>query len=167
MTSPSNKGDDGVGIAQQVLEGFLSNAQYMADLVGAFLEGHRLVPPPEQRRNQPVVLPAGFLLDLGAALRLACWEHEGLRDYLPADLPSAQPSLDRLLESLRTGQEDPETPSAALLRQVLLTWFTCFAWSCLEELGADVLLAQADDEQVLQQLADFLWRQRPTARPEE
>jgi hypothetical protein len=36
-----------------------------------------------------------------------------------------------------------------------------FAWKARDELDADVALHEADEEQILEALADFLWNHRP------
>ena len=55
-------------------------AERNADRVGQFLAGVGLAPQAGQVRR----LPADFLLDLGAALRMLSWEHAGFEAHLEA-----------------------------------------------------------------------------------
>ena len=50
-------------------------------------------------------LPAGFLLELGAICQLASWEEQGLRDYLPPELPTAQQAKADLRSRATTAPE--------------------------------------------------------------
>jgi len=64
-------------------------AERNADRVGQFLAGVGLAPQAGQVRLAPQAgqvrrLPADFLLDLGAALRMLSWEHAGFEAHLEA-----------------------------------------------------------------------------------
>src|SRR5262249_31255678 len=147
----------------QILASFAWNATYHANLVGHFLEVTGLIPPRRQRRRKPVALPTRFLLELAAVLRLAAWERQGFRGKLPIDLPTAEEAFDDLLR--RRTAETPPSPNDAdppLLKQVVMTWFTCFAWNGWEELQVDVLLDADSERQLVEELADYLWKHRRT-----
>ena len=108
-------------------------------------------------------LPAAFLLDLGAALRLMAWEQAGINPQHVAGLPPAQEAIRDVLLSLRqppTGAAQADAPGT-LARRVGAAFFEHFAWCGLGELDADVTLGAADEEAVLEALADFLWAHRP------
>ena len=146
--------------AEQIIQGFAFNGAFHAALVGQFLEASGLIPSREARGRKPVAVPAGFLFELAGVLRLAYWEKLGLKDHLPSQLPSAAEALDDLLGRWSGNMPHPVRASAPILDQVLHTWFARFAWSGLEELEADVVLDDADEEELLEALADFLWTHR-------
>lgn len=58
-------------LAEQIIEGFATNGQFNAGLVGHYLEANGLIPPRSQRREKPVSFPRQFLLELAGILRLA------------------------------------------------------------------------------------------------
>lgn len=148
-------------LAEQIIEGFAFNGRFNANLVGHFLEANGLIPPRTARGRQPISFPREFLLDLAGVLRLALWEHLGLSDRLPADLPNAAEALAELFQRWSANlPKVTNAPSRAVLRRVLHTWFSRFAWSGLEELNADVVLDDAKEQALLEALADFLWEHR-------
>jgi len=118
-----------------------------ADHVGGFLSALGLNPP---RR-----LPADFLLGVGAALRLLRWEH---RVHLDAGLPPARQALHEVFRTA-TGQAQPDEAHRAqsLAGRVTALFVEHFAWVGRVELDADIVLGQADPEDLLEVLADFLW----------
>jgi hypothetical protein len=124
-----------------------------------FLDALGLRPPP----GQVLPLPAGFLLDLGAALRLLIWSQAGINPRHVAGLPPAQEALRDVLLSLRqppAGAAQAEAPGT-LARRVMAAFVEHFAWCGPIELDADLTLGAADEEAVLEALADFLWAHRP------
>ena len=141
----------------QAIAALVENALYQADLVGRFLNAvrHQL---PASKQKEPIALPADFLLELGAALRLAMWERQGFRPYLP-DFPSAETAIVELVQRCWPDQTGPST-GESILRRVLETWFGHFAWSGLEELGVDVLLDTPGSAALFDDLAGFLWAHR-------
>jgi hypothetical protein len=144
-------------LAEQIVEGFAFNGHFNASLVGHFLEANGLIPPRTARGREPVSFPREFLLELAAVLRLAWWEHLGLKDYLPAQQQSAAEALSDLYQ--RWSADLPQTVRAPTL-PVLHTWFSRFAWSGLEELHADIVLEETKEQELLEALADFLWEHR-------
>jgi len=149
-----------------ILEGFVQHARYMADLVGRFLTVNPFFRRLIAGNNDKVLhLPAPFLLELGAILYLATWEHAGLQPYLPAGLPSARDAFQRLVE--RWSSCGVPADSGALLQQVLITWWSRFAWHSLAQLNVDVLMAAHGDDQLLEDLADFLWDHRHLGQTSE
>ena len=130
-----------------------------ADRVAAFLGQLGLRPPP----GQVLPLPAAFLLDLGAALRLLVWEEAGLQPHEVPDCPGGKQALHDILGSLSayaTGDKRRDAP-ATLIPRVLAAFVDHFAWHRRAELNADLTLAEADEEAILEALADFLWTHRP------
>jgi hypothetical protein len=124
-----------------------------ADRVGLFLEQLGLGATPEKPRP----LPAGFLMDLGAALRLLVWEAEGFFGHREAGLPTAEQAIRDAFRFLT----DPEANPAELSVLVLRLSVERFAWSGQPELGADIALDEAHEDVLLEALADFLWARRP------
>jgi hypothetical protein len=116
-----------------------------------------------QPTDPPLPLPAEFLLDLAAGLRLLLWEQAGLNPQAIAGLPPARQVLRQVLLSISNPW--PEFPSAeppgTLARRVLAAFVDHFAWTARVELDAEVVLSEPDEEAVLEALADFLWQHRP------
>jgi hypothetical protein len=111
--------------------------------------------------DRPVHLPAGFLLDLAAALRLLCWEQAGLQPQSLGNLPDARHAIREVFGSATNPPREGEsrrTDSLAL--RVVTAYIAHFAWEARVELGADVILGEADEDAVLEALADFLWEHR-------
>src|SRR3954451_7437938 len=133
-----------------------------ADRVGVFLDA--LGRPPAGRRPQdpPLGLPADLLLGLGAALRLLLWEQQGIDAHRQAGLPPGRQALRDVFRAA-TGQADPEAAGRArtLPYRVLTLFVERFAWAGRPELGADLTLGPADEDALLEGLADFLWAHRP------
>jgi len=105
-------------------------------------------------KNDLSVLPAAWLLDLGAALRLVEWES----NRLPLDdlnLPRGDAALTSVLH--RWGVPDPQL---ALFRQMSDAYFKHFAWHGALDLGGDFVLSPIDEERFAEQIAQFLWKQR-------
>jgi hypothetical protein len=123
-----------------------------ADRVISFLGHLGLRATPEK----PLPMPAGFLLHLGAALRLLEWEARGIFVHREAGLPEARQAIRDAFQSLTEPDADPTKLCVAVLRLCVER----FAWSGLPELGADVALDEAQEDALLEALADFLWAQR-------
>jgi hypothetical protein len=124
-----------------------------ADHVVQFLRALGLEASP----TKPMHLPAAFLLELGAALRLFRWEYCGLHTHLDAGLP---PSSQAIRDAFR--HLDGSGPlEMTLAYRVLVLFAERFAWSAREELDAQVALGEADEDALLEALADFLWEHRP------
>ena len=137
------------------------DAERDADLVGAFLAVTGLAPSGRRPQGAPLVVPGDCLLRLGAALRLSLWEQLGIRAHLDHGLPPARQALIDVLRTA-TGQAEAEAAERArsLAGRVLALSVEHFAWSGRVELGADIVLGEADQEQLLEVLAAYLWRHR-------
>jgi hypothetical protein len=144
-------------LGQQVIDGYVANALYNADLVGSFLQASRRHPS-EAGHPETISLPEDLLLELGGALRIGVWERQGLHRFLPG-LPAFETAIAELESRCHKGAAAKPASGKKLLQYALETWFTRFAWSGLEELGVDVVV---DDpgEAALQEVADFLWTHR-------
>jgi hypothetical protein len=132
-----------------------------AELVGTFLGEIGLAPAGQASQDPPLRLPADFLLGLGAALRLLFWEQQGIHVHLDHRFPPARQAL---LDVLRTatGHAEPEALERvrSLAYRVMVLSIEHLAWNGRVELDADVVLGEADQEALLEALADYLWANR-------
>ena len=142
----------------EMVSSVAADAARDADRVGAFLDAFGIKAP----ADRPLHLPAAFLLDLGAALRLLAWEQQGLQLHREAGLPPAREVLaDVLRQAANAGSSAPALPNHGLALTVLMLSVDRLAWSARGELNIDVALGEADEEAILAGLADFLWEHRP------
>lgn len=159
------------------LAAVIREAEYAADLVGRFLEAQELKRPKPVAElseetgdvDSPKILRAKrFLLNLGAALRIAGWERAGLRGGLPADLPAASEAFRNLVPT--AGSERPSNPglSTDLSAKVFRTWVERFSRSSRTDLAVDMLLPlrSIPEEELLDALADLLWKHRHLSNSE-
>lgn len=137
----------------ELIQAVVRNAARDADHVGVFLRALGL----SASLEKPLSLPTHFLLELGAALRLLIWERQGFFIHQQAGLPAARQALRAVFSSLN----DPTAALAELPYRVMCLSVENFAWNAQEELGADVCLEEAEEEMLLEALADFLWAHRP------
>lgn len=149
-------------IPSELIEIVARTAARDADKVRIFLDTFAKAPGMEWLAQKPVYLPGDFLLGLGAALRLLAWEQCGIAVHREAGLSSAHDALHDVLLALT--HPEAKARVAHLPDAVLALTVERFAWSARAELDADVTLGQAEEEQVLEALADFLWANRPRER---
>jgi len=116
--------------------------------------------------DRPVRLPPGFLLQLGAALRLLVWESSGLRVHLDSGLPMAELAIIEAFGLLEASTEAETQLSAELPRKVIGLFADRFAWHGRRDLNSDVELDDpVDDDLFLDALARLLWDARSAAKP--
>jgi hypothetical protein len=130
-----------------------------ADAVGLFLRERGLTGTPEK----PLKLPAGFLLELAAALRLSAWETQGFSFHHAAGLPRADQAIRDVLHAFVDLDGKPTQRCSAVLRLAM----EHLAWIGLSDWNADIALEDLGDETALDVLAEFLWTHRQTAIPKE
>jgi hypothetical protein len=106
--------------------------------------------------DRPRLMPPNFLLHLGAALRLLVWEVQGFFFHRAAGLPEARQAIRDAVLSLN----NPNADSTELCQTVFRLSIERFAWSGPPELGVDVTLDEAQEDMLLNALADFLWTNR-------
>lgn len=135
------------------------SAERDAELIGLFLDTYSATPAGRWLVDRPMRLPAAFLLGLGASIRIALWERSGIHIHRAAGLPSAREALHDVLRSPL--DPDAAARTASLPARVFGLFINHFAWSGCLELNADVTLGEADEETLLEALADFLWAHRP------
>jgi len=145
----TNKGS--LGIPDVLIQAVVRNAERCADIAGASLVA--IFP------GELVSLPKAFLLEFSAILQLGMWERQGLRQFLPADIPSFLDSARQLGQRARKGSGEFEGANAApLSRQVLQTWIDHFAWEGPDLLQAEIVVGEVDDEDGFADLlAGFIW----------
>ena len=135
----------------EMIAAVVVDAERQAEGVAEFLGtlGENLVPP---SRRTP-----DFLLQLAAALRLRRWEAEGFFFHREVGLPEADQAVREALASPNAVAANPTSLSLAVLRLTLER----FAWSGPRKLGVDVAVKEANEEALLEALAEFLWAHRP------
>lgn len=166
----------------RTLEAYLREAEHQADLVAAFLRASGIRGGRRTAKSQAPLIPragspvSDFLLGLGAALRLGEWERAGIRGGIDSNLPSAAEALstlgEMLIEAQRLGRlctiVDIRDQARVAHRRVvgIARAVSEFGHRALMEsgrglLGTDVTFAAVSDAgDLLDQLADFLWRHR-------
>ena len=122
-------------------------AEAVAEFVGTL--GENLLPPSRRTPH--------FLLQFAAALRLRRWEAEGFFFHREVGLPEADQAVREALASPNAGAADPTEFCLAVLRLTLER----FAWSGPRKLGVDVAVKEANEDALLEALAEFLWTHRP------
>jgi hypothetical protein len=141
------------------------NAARDADRVALFLDALGARPAGDGTSRPPLRLPSWFLLELGAALRLWIWEHSGIRLHLGAGLPPAGEALRAVFRRLTAAAGDGATGEGTPLSRAVMGLFVeHFAWSGQQDLGAELLLGEADEDDLVGALADLIWAHCTTLR---
>jgi len=141
---------------QSILAAMMRRARYLADLTAAGLMVTGIVPTARKKKDTPVELPRGFLVELAAILEIRQWERNGILAHTSAGLPTFADAIAQLAERASKG----EKIESSLPMQVTIFWLQNFAWEAQSELGGDVFLDQADDEVLLTEMAEFLFSHR-------
>ena len=104
--------------------------------------------------ENPVRLPAWYLLEFGALTALVDWERLGL---VKAEwgLPSGIDASDEIVRRLATAEKS-EIAHIPLTKKVFEIWMEYFAWSAPELLGSQVTIDSGDEDRLVDQLAHFL-----------
>jgi len=96
------------------------------------------------------------MLELAAALRIYFWEQDGFFLPLSLGLPDGDTAVGQVLRSLN----DKEFTSRELFSAVSRLCNEKLAWTGPADLGAEVVVEDADEEILLEALAGFLWAHR-------
>lgn len=139
-----------------ILGAFIRDGQYAAAQTAEFLKrwskslGRRKLPS----------LPAEFLLELSAVLRIAAWQNANLDVEMKADFPPASELLRELIERLLKRPESfaihLKDGDAPLTRRVTRLWLRHCSWSAPTELGGDVVIRRPDRELLWDAMAELL-----------
>ena len=109
-------------------------------------------------------LPAAFLMELGAIGQIRLWELEGLRDFLPSDLPTYGEAVAELSRRALTAPQEFQTLAGARLSpRVMQVWLESFSWAAPSLLQADVVLGEVDEDALVDAVAHLLWTHRHDA----
>ena len=111
-------------IPDELVEAMAREAARDAENVAVFLRELGFTPSDDR----PVRLPAAFLLDLGAALRLLMWESSGLRVHQDSGLPGAERAIIDAFGHLDATAEVEALPPVELPRRVVALFADRFAW---------------------------------------
>lgn len=112
----------------------------------------------ESARSCP--LPAGFLLELGAVVQLWLWERAGLNAHIEAGLPSSKEAGQALERRAKLGAAEFDESRVDLWRRVNAFWIEHLAWDGQALLGAEITIDRGDDDSFVEEMAQFLWRNR-------
>jgi hypothetical protein len=114
---------------------------------------------PDAGCAQPLRLPANLLLEFGAVLQLAHWEQDGFTAHLDAGLPFYADAFAELVAKTEQGLWDNEViPSDTLAFKVFRLSMDEFSWDAPSLLGIDVQLQTDNEDEFVERLAEFLWR---------
>lgn len=160
MALSSRDGDGSPRLHEPQLRAIIRHADFTAEMTALVLRNTRLASSGSE--GQPKAeLPAGFLLELAAALQLGVWEHEGLRPHLPDGLPTFSQADADLAARVSEDWEAMRAPEAAALsRRVLELYVERFAWEGPELLGSDVVVGDVDEDAFVDALAEYVWSHR-------
>lgn len=145
-------------IASQQVE-----AERDADRVGEYLAAFYAacgVPPPWESASADGRCPysAFFLLELAAALRLQEWEFQGLvKPFM------GLPKADEAVRGVLLNAASPDR-KLTLTRLIARTHMTHFSWLGVPLMGADIVLSPANEEQLAEAIATYLWNNRKRIR---
>ena len=139
-----------------VLLAFFRDGEYAAEQTEKFL---KLWAKSLGLKKLPA-LPAEFLLELSAVLRIAAWQEAGLTDEMKTEFSPAKELLRLLVERLRDHPEsfslDLKNAPVPLTDRVAKLWFRNCSWSATSELGVDVVLRRPSRELLWDLLAELL-----------
>ena len=146
-----------VTVSGPVVEAATWHASYLADLTVTALQKAGLTT--DAGCAQPLRLPANLLLEFGAVLQLAQWEQDGFTAHIDAGLPSYAYAFAELVAKTEQGLWDNEViPSDTLAFKVFRLSMDEFSWDAPSLLGIDVQLQTDNEDEFVERLAEFLWR---------
>jgi hypothetical protein len=132
-----------------------------ADNVALFLRYLGLAPCDRNESDPPISFPAWFLVELAAALRIWLWEANGLRIHLDAGLaPARELLLGVFCRAKEVANGHASSNATPLMNRVLGLSVDRLAWSARRDLGADVVLGEADEDILVETLANLIWTHR-------
>jgi hypothetical protein len=142
------------------LSAFIVNAEYAARLTAQLLKRWEKT----FKLDLSETLPAEFLTELSAVVRIATWQQAGvdasMREVLPPWRTLLRDLLRRLAYAPETFSNDPFNCSAPLARRVTELWFQKCSWSAPLILGVDMAAHRPDPQALLAAMAELLLRSR-------
>jgi hypothetical protein len=158
--------DGPLEVSDACVEAVVSRAEYVATLTGECLSATGLLPKTDETPTEPVRLPGGFLLELGAVLQMAVWERAGIRTHIDAGLPSfEEAAADLAHRASENVASFDRFHSATLLSRIFPLWIERLAWSGPELFKAEMQLDAVEEDAFVNGLAEFLWRHRDSLGP--
>jgi hypothetical protein len=148
---------DPVKVSRQFADAAVWRARYLAHLTGTALQKMGMVAV--EGVTQPIRLSANLLLEFGALLQLALWEQDGFTAHLDAGLPSCTDAFAELARKTEQDEWDGETIAIdSLSFEVFRLSMDEFSWDAPSLLGIDVQLKTDNEDEFVEQLAEFIWR---------
>ena len=148
-------------ISDSEIRAVTRNATRQADLTAVALKATGLFASSEGGRPDWSRLPPGYLLELGSTLQIGLWERQGLLPHLDSDLPSFREAAQTLVDRAVKGPaEFGGADATPLCRRVTQVYLNRFAWDAPELLDAEVVLGDADEDDFVDLLAEFVWTRR-------
>jgi hypothetical protein len=152
--------------AEEVIAAVMRIANLAADLAIAFIRDAKGLSTDLGQMQQPIGLPAAFLLELGAVLVLQRWERSGIKPYLSREMPSARDGMQSL------GRRAMQGPSAFSddcisnsINLIIAIAVYDLAWGGPEDLGAEAVVGDIDDNSLIGAVAELLWSHRHDDSP--
>lgn len=136
----------------ELLDAVRDEAEASADRVAAFLHAAGWRPGQRLRCSEE------GLLALDAALRLLDWETRGITAHRAAGLPDAASALNAAVEAI-LGRADANSSRRTGVA-LLAVFAERMAWGAGRELAAQVELGEADDEALVEALANLIYDTR-------
>ena len=150
------------GAAAALIDGIRCEAEHAADLLVDTLEAHGLIPPEKQQRGSPGQgMSLVLALRTAAVLRRIEWSKNG-QDRSVQEAPPEPDLAPNIRDVFRSPAPSEATVAKRYAVRTLVTWIRNFAWSARKTLKVDVVLGDPDrlGDQGLDELAEFLWRNR-------
>ena len=140
-------------LPDSLVQAIVRHAERDADFTAAVFQAMGL--------DKSLRLPAAFVLEFAAVSQLWYWEWQGLRPHLPDHVPTFAEANKCLCDRAMKGpSEFAGLDAIPLSRQILQVWLENFAWDARDEFGVDLIVSQADEDQFVDTLAEFLWEHR-------
>lgn len=111
--------------------------------------------------DSPLRLPGAFLMELGAIGQLSLWEHQGLRDLLPPEIPTVAEATAELYRRASAVPEEFQLLSGATLApRVRQVYLEHICWAAPEMLTANIVVGETDEDALVEAVARLLWHNR-------
>lgn len=150
------QGDGGsVSIPSEVAHATCQLAEEAAQRTAAMLR-RGVIPSGDQ-----ATLPAALLLEIAALSTLIDWEERGDFEHLGEAAPDIEVLKQDFLNRCREGGKGFDDAERAPISSLMMKLFTeNFAMEAPARLNAKLVIIQMDEENFIEELADFLWANR-------